>query len=1265
MEDTDVASSDKARNSEHSSEMDRGPATQNDISQGDSSPSGKAMDRQREAQEYIRNRRAQATVEDEADENVMVDNVAQFGPQNISRESEDDEQKLLATLAENESTEWKLLQFPLVYPNKDTDVAKPSGNSGSPVIEHTNYAAQLHRAHPSSSSQTRQVTDGHDSWHHSRPRNRSDSPPAEDPPRSPCPSIRQLDSTQITPSPPPPIPTAPISDFRPGPIFSNSHMPYQTNNPRPTYATNLRQYADRNRIPANKQISERSGFENNTTNAGTQPSVASEYRYLGIQGQLSDRYRHNQIVSPPHQKSQSPQAAPTQWAAPKPARNNTNIVQNLQDSQALQLSESGPQGSRLHAVSYSSQPRQDATQQNTEQGHDSSHPNGPELWSHNNRLPQKNYPTPDSISSNSRRQMSYAPQNNAHNSPKSYGHAPTGQMAPVSQSHHGGHGHETYGPHHELGSSNYGYDRNSQGEFSPPATIPNQSNFTPESHGNSTRSHPGGYSSEHQFEQAMDGRRPQMHGSMSSPTLPRQNNFVDWRSQLCQLFNAPADSHDEDLFKMLEMTRSKILPDNRENSQDKLALPYHTIYRVRCHQREQTHMFLDTPWLATDSPTGEHIHGSMIVRNIAMHTQQYTNLSFIVYKDYACCKPKTNVLKKSNSTNPRSGDSEQSGSNGENELSGFLEGESVCLVGSELSAGLKRLTRQNIQENSYYPSFNVGTEFQAPYPWFYHQRASLEERRRQLKPELLTRVNSFVEYVNESFGPEYAIVDSLLSQGNISRRYMCYLYSPDTVILRTEKDLEGKQKAYLTKSWLHLPAGGSPKGSGESAILSTSLLVSSWTFDGLFQENVKSITIDDFTTSEEVVKITALSTYPMRYADPTIGTSLRKQGEMFWKFRSPCYIYYSEEDGSEDNIGQSRYMIDVETYKKLHSKSAGAELPNRDDLGPLVMASDAPPEGVFTLLLPDKIIGFNISEKRWVNLEVSRMYSVKWNKDAFESLARDNDTKILITSLVANQIKDQKSPGLIGRKGSGSIILLHGPSGTGKTMTAESVAEVVEKPLYITSCSELGTTPEEVEKTLEQIFHLGRAWKCVILLEEAEMFLEKRTLDLRRNALVSIFSRVLGSYNGIIILTSSPITTMDEVLKSRIQLSFRYTPLTLIQRAKIWEKHITQLESLESLFNPSTINISELRANLSVLAKYKLNGHEIGHAVRTARQLALWKGIPMGFEEIQYAVSVAGRNEYPDEEEKKGTRETANGVVEEADEDPYDGMEDLMSVAGL
>ena len=61
---------------------------------------------------------------------------------------------------------------------------------------------------------------------------------------------------------------------------------------------------------------------------------------------------------------------------------------------------------------------------------------------------------------------------------------------------------------------------------------------------------------------------------------------------------------------------------------------------------------------------------------------------------------------------------------------------------------------------------------------------------------------------------------------------------------------------------------------------------------------------------------------------------------------------------------------------------------------------------------------------------------------------------------------------------------------------------------------------------------------CVALLDEGDVFLEQRTLtDLDRNALASVFLRVLEYYEGILILTSNRVGTFDEAFKSRIQLS--------------------------------------------------------------------------------------------------------------------------------
>src|SRR5205814_9228541 len=103
-----------------------------------------------------------------------------------------------------------------------------------------------------------------------------------------------------------------------------------------------------------------------------------------------------------------------------------------------------------------------------------------------------------------------------------------------------------------------------------------------------------------------------------------------------------------------------------------------------------------------------------------------------------------------------------------------------------------------------------------------------------------------------------------------------------------------------------------------------------------------------------------------------------------------------------------------------------------------------------------------------------------------------------------------KNVDLVENKGNGLIMLLHGSPGTGKTLTAESVAEVAKKPLYRVTCGDVGTSAETVEKYLESVLILGSIWECVVLLDEADVFLEERQVtDLARNALVSVFLRVL------------------------------------------------------------------------------------------------------------------------------------------------------------
>lgn len=95
------------------------------------------------------------------------------------------------------------------------------------------------------------------------------------------------------------------------------------------------------------------------------------------------------------------------------------------------------------------------------------------------------------------------------------------------------------------------------------------------------------------------------------------------------------------------------------------------------------------------------------------------------------------------------------------------------------------------------------------------------------------------------------------------------------------------------------------------------------------------------------------------------------------------------------------------------------------------------------------------------------------------------------------------------------------------------------------------------------MFHLGKIWDYVVLLDEADVFLEQRTLnDLSRNALVSVFLPALEYYDGILVLTSNREGTFDEAFKLRIQLALHYEALNLAQRHQIWENFIRHLNDM-------------------------------------------------------------------------------------------------------
>lgn len=244
---------------------------------------------------------------------------------------------------------------------------------------------------------------------------------------------------------------------------------------------------------------------------------------------------------------------------------------------------------------------------------------------------------------------------------------------------------------------------------------------------------------------------------------------------------------------------------------------------------------------------------------------------------------------------------------------------------------------------------------------------------------------------------------------------------------------------------------------------------------------------------------------------------------------------------------------------------------------------------------------------------------IQWNTKAFERLVLKKEAKELVQALVTVHISNQKSTDIIEGKGNGLIILLHGSPGTGKTLTAESVAELAQKPLYRVTSGDIGTDAEAVEANLESVLYIGRIWGCVVLIDEADIFLESRSLmDLQRNVLVSVFLRVLEYHEGILILTSNRVGVFDEAFKSRIQLALHYKPLEKADRRKVWRNFFKTLENTKG-----EADFDDLDDHLDDLADFEMNGRQIRNALSTATELAKFRKEELNFEHLKHVIKIA------------------------------------------
>ena len=268
--------------------------------------------------------------------------------------------------------------------------------------------------------------------------------------------------------------------------------------------------------------------------------------------------------------------------------------------------------------------------------------------------------------------------------------------------------------------------------------------------------------------------------------------------------------------------------------------------------------------------------------------------------------------------------------------------------------------------------------------------------------------------------------------------------------------------------------------------------------------------------------------------------------------------------------------------------------------------------------------GYVLRSRKWINLDVTLVKDIQDRQDGFNSLVLPEGHRETLLALVKTHSnsrmlyrglqKEGKEMDLVRGKGKGLIILLHGEPGVGKTSTAECVAEFTRRPLFQVTCGDIGETADQVEIRLEEIFKLAHKWGCVLLLDEADVFLEARSkTDLRRNAIVSVFLRVLEYYSGILFLTTNRVGAFDQAFRSRIHMSLFYPKIQQDSTEKIWKMNLKRAKEIwrDSLTikdedSDEIMQFAKEHYHQLATSRSTWNGRQIRNAFQTAIALAEW-----------------------------------------------------------
>lgn len=274
-----------------------------------------------------------------------------------------------------------------------------------------------------------------------------------------------------------------------------------------------------------------------------------------------------------------------------------------------------------------------------------------------------------------------------------------------------------------------------------------------------------------------------------------------------------------------------------------------------------------------------------------------------------------------------------------------------------------------------------------------------------------------------------------------------------------------------------------------------------------------------------------------------------------------------------------------------------------------------------TFYLSDDILQRIINHKEPKKNKKIKLQNLVKNQDIFELIEPNiniddvimpQSTKNLLENILKQQDKKVlqrlNNWGIKSNKNIEAKIIFYGPAGTGKTMSALSIAKAMKKVILSFDCSKIlskyvGESEQNVRKIFDTYKELCQTSKQspILLLNEADQFLSTRIessggADKMHNQMQNIFLEQIERFNGVMIATTNFLESLDVAFSRRFDYKIEFKKPDFLQRLMIWKKSLPKNAKFDEEFDEE------------LLANYELSGAQIVMVIKnTALKAAVCK----------------------------------------------------------